>query len=98
MRGIDFDTASPQTPLLGSLVDGTEPLSYSSLHETFTRFVRKAVKHSALDEDQQRAAIKASLHWLRHTHANRFAERGGDLDVLQANLGHSDPRTSARYY
>ena len=97
-RGLDFDTAPPATPLLGSLVEQSQPLTYSSLYETFTRFVKRAVEHSSLGEDQQRAAIKASLHWLRHTHATRFAERGGDLDVLQANLGHSDPRTSARYY
>jgi len=97
-RGIDFDSALPETPLLASLRDPNEALTYSSLYETFTRFVRRAVARSTLDPDQQRAALKASLHWLRHTHATRFAERGGDLDVLQANLGHSDPRTSARYY
>lgn len=56
------------------------------------------MKQSSLSEEERRGALKASLHWLRHTHATRFAERGGDLDVLQANLGHSDPRTSARYY
>ncbi len=97
-RGLDFDSAPPETPLLASLRDPTGALTYSSLYETFTRFVRRAVARSSLDADQQRAAVKASLHWLRHTHATRFAERGGDLDVLQANLGHSDPRTSARYY
>ena len=97
-RRIDFDTEPLETPLLGSLRDTTQPLSYSSLYETFTRFVKRAVKRSSLDLEQQRAAMKASLQWLRHTHATRFAERGGGLDVLQANLGHSDPRTSARYY
>ena len=95
-REIDFDSAPPETPLLGSLRDSTQPLTYSSLYETFTRFVRRAVEQCSLEPDQQRAALKASLHWLRHTHATRFAERGGDLDVLQANLGHSDLRTSAR--
>ena len=38
------------------------------------------------------------MHWLRHTHGTRFAERGGEIDVLQANLGHADPRTSATYF
>lgn len=68
------------------------------LYGTFTWFVKRAVKMSELSDEDKRAALKASLHWLRHTHATRFAERGGDLDVLQANLGHSDPRTSARYF
>ena len=73
-------------------------IGYDALYETFTRFVRKALKRSGLEEGDRKAAAKASLHWLRHTHATRFAERGGDLDVLQANLGHSDPRTSAGYF
>ena len=60
--------------------------------------MRRALERGSLDAEQQRAAVKASLRWLRHTHATRFVERGGDLDVLQANLGHSYPRTSARYY
>ena len=81
-RGIDFDSAPPETPLLGSLRDSTQPLTYSSLYETFTRFVRRAVARCSLEPDQQRAAMKASLHWVRHTHATPFAERGGDLDVL----------------
>ena len=77
-RGIDFDNAPPETPLLGSLRDSTQLLTYSSLYETFTRFVKRAVERSSLEPDRQRAAMKASLHWLRHTHATRFAERGGD--------------------
>ena len=97
LRGLDFDTTDEKTPLLASLVDG-KALTYDSLYESFTWFVKRAVKGSALNAEEQRAALKASPHWLRHTHATRFAERGGDLDVLQANLGHSDPRTSARYY
>jgi len=35
---------------------------------------------------------------LRHTHATRAAEGEVSLDVLQENLGQSDPRTTARYY
>ena len=98
LRGIEFDTAPESTPLLASLLDPTKPMGYDALYGTFTWFVKRAVKRSELSDEDKRAALKASLHWLRHTHATRFAERGGDLDVLQANLGHSDPRTSARYF
>ncbi len=97
-RGMDFDTAVPETPLLGALEEPTRPISYASLYETFARFVRRALAASDLDEAAKRQAQRASLHWLRHTHATRFAERGGDLDVLQANLGHADPRTAAVYF
>ena len=97
LRGLDFDTADEKTPLQASLVDG-QALTYDSLYESFKWFVKRALKRSSLTAEEQRIALKAAPHWLRHTHATRFAERGGDLDVLQANLGHSDPRTSARYY
>ena len=97
-RGGDFDTDSPETPLLAALEEPTRAISYASLYETFTRFVRRALAASELDEAATRQARRASLHWLRHTHATRFAERGGDLDVLQANLGHADPQTAAVYF
>ena len=98
LRGVAFDDAPPDMPLLGSLLDPMKGIGYDALYETFTRFVRRALKRCGLEEGDRKAAVKASLHWLRHTHATRFAERGGDLDVLQANLGHSDPRTSAGYF
>ena len=97
-RGMDFATAEPDTPLLAALEESTRPITYASLYETFTRFVKRALAASELDAAAKRQAQKASLHWLRHTHATRFAERGGDLDVLQANLGHADPRTAAVYF
>ena len=59
-------------------------------------FVRKATQSLPLDQRQR--AEQASMHWLRHTHATRAAEREVPPDVLQENLGQSDPRTTARYY
>lgn len=95
-RGLTFATAPPSTPLLGSLADPFRPISYSALYQTFTRFVRQATQSLPLDERQR--AEQASMHWLRHTHATRAAEREVPPDVLQENLGQSDPRTTARYY
>jgi integrase len=57
-----------------------------------------AIGESALPLDEKRQAIRASMHWLRHTHATRAAERAVPADVLQENLGQADPRTTARYY
>ena len=95
-RGLAVDTAPPATPLLASLEHAELPITYSALHQTFTRFVRKAVK--ALPAAERGRAEIASAHWLRHTHATRAAEREVPPDVLQENLGQSDPRTTARYY
>ena len=40
----------------------------------------------------------ATLHWLRHTHAVRFVEGGGSIDILQENMGHAASKTTAGYY
>jgi integrase len=95
-RGFELEAAPPEMPLLGALDDAMAPITYASFHETFTRFVRRAVQPLPLDERRQ--AERASAHWLRHTHATRAAEKLVPPDVLQANLGQSDPRTTARYY
>lgn len=93
-RGLDFDTCPPGTPLLAHTLK-CEPIGYASLNETFTRFVRRAAKRVAGDD--ARTMKLASAHWLRHTFATRATERGMPLDVLQSNLGQSDPRTAAGY-
>jgi hypothetical protein len=84
--------------LIGSLFDPLEPIRYQALHETFTRFVRRALAASHLSLDERRHAARASVHWLRHTHATRAAEREVPADILQENLGQKDPRTTARYF
>ena len=94
-RGLEFEEAAPETPLLASLVDPREGVSYSSLAVTFRRFVRRAVAASSLSATERLQATRASAHWLRHTHATRAAEAGVPLDVLQENLGQADPRTTA---
>jgi integrase len=94
-RGLAVYTP-PATPLLASLAHADLPITYGALHQTFTRFVRKAVR--ALPAAERGRAEIASAHWLRHTHATRAAERAVPPDVPHENLGQSDPRTTARYY
>lgn len=95
-RGIALEGAAPATPLVASLTDPAQPIGYSALHQTFTRFVKRAMRQ--LPEAERRHAENASAHWLRHTHATRAAERNVPPDILQESLGQTDPRTTARYY
>lgn len=94
-RGLSFDSADDELPLLASLDGSPGFVPYPTLADSFKRFVASAL--SGVIEDGAWLA-GASLHWLRHTHATRAAEARVPLDVLQANLGHADPRTTAGYY
>jgi site-specific recombinase XerD len=95
-RGVAFETAAGEVPLLGSTVKPLQGVTYASLYETFTRFVKRATL--TLPLEARRQAERGSTHWLRHTHATRAVERGMPADILQENLGQGDPRTTARYF
>ena len=101
-RGLTLESAEPGTPLLSALQGKTGHanvlVSYRALHGTFTRFVQRVCKTLVPGSARRERMERATAHWLRHTHATRFAEKEGPADVLQENLGHSDPRTTARYY
>lgn len=47
----------------------------------------------------RRAGIKGNVspHWMRHANATHSIERGASLAMVQANLGHEDINTTAKY-
>ncbi len=97
-RGLDFDAAEGDMPLLAALGRPGQAVAYTTLSQALRRLLRRAVEASELDPREREQMRDASLHWLRHTHATRAAEREVPHDVLQANLGHADPRTTAGYF
>ncbi|NML15991.1 tyrosine-type recombinase/integrase [Azohydromonas caseinilytica] len=98
VRGLPpLERAPEDAPLVASVTDAAAPIGYQALYETVRSWLRRALRWAPLTEPQRRGAQKSSVHWLRHTCGTRALERGAPLEVVQAQLGHADPRTTMRY-
>jgi len=69
-----------------SVVHNSGPVTRSSLQSAFYRALKKAGIHK-----------RAHVHTLRHSYATHLMEAGVHLRLIQDNLGHGSPKTTAIY-
>lgn len=60
-------------------------------------FAKCADQLQAVDAAGAERLRQASVHWLRHTHGSHMIAAGGDVKVLQQNLGHASLGTTTIY-
>ena len=59
--------------------------------------VRQAVNHILREAGKRAKLGRVWPHMLRHSTGYALANKGHDFRLLQAYLGHKDPRHTARY-
>ena len=69
-----------------SMSSATQPMDESGVQRAF----KAALQESGVQKN-------ASVHTLRHSYATHLLEAGVNLRLIQAYLGHSSPKTTARY-
>lgn len=98
-RGLPrIEDCPSETPLLAADGQPTGCPTYSAVHQSFSAFVRRAIRRSDMPATERAKAQRATQHWLRHTFATRFAEAGGAKDVLKEEMGHASEATTEAYY
>ena len=98
-RGLEsIEHAPSAAPLLASLADPMEPVSYQTLYKTTRTWLARAVTSSALSEVEKSRLQGASAHWLRHTFGTTSVALGTPYDVVQQQLGHARIDTTMSIY
>lgn len=98
-RGLESIEHAPYSaPLLASLADPMEPVSYQTLYKTTRTWLARAVANSALSEAEKSRLQGASAHWLRHTFGTTSVALGTPYDVVQQQLGHARIDTTMSIY
>jgi site-specific recombinase XerD len=89
----------PSTPLLGCLgADNSGGISSTRLWSVMKRFfavVAEVVRPS--NPGLAEKLLRASPHWMRHTHATHALERGVELTAVRDNLRHASVTTTSLY-
>lgn len=88
----------PTTSLIGSLDDADAGIKPLRLWEVMRRFFRLAAQiiendHPVLAEK----LLRASPHWMRHTHATHAIAKGVELSAVRDNLRHASISTTSIY-
>lgn len=97
-RGLSpsFPESFNTEPLVSSLSDPYRPITVDGLYKEI-KWVLRFASNMAPSPSIAEELRKASTHWFRHTHATTLLRSGAPLNLVQKQLRHSDPKTTALY-
>ncbi|WP_454905972.1 phage integrase family protein [Variovorax gossypii] len=88
---------APATPLLTGL-DSAQGISSARLWSVMRRFFRDVARIVAPDSPAlSERLLRASPHWMRHTHATHALAHGAELTTVRDNLRHASVSTTSTY-
>ena len=89
---------NPATPLIGSLDGSDAGITATRLWEVMRRFFVLAAEIIAADHPAAaEKLLRATPHWMRHTHATHALARGAELTAVRDNLRHASISTTSIY-
>ncbi len=88
----------PDYPLIPSLHNASLAVTPLAIHKTLKAFFTRLGKDTLnADPATAQQLLKASAHWLRHTHGSVAVEQGVPLIMIRDNLGHASIATTSHY-
>jgi integrase len=97
LRPVGF--ASAETAIIGKLRgESREAISASALYQALKAFFKEAADEMVeTNPIHSERLLKASTHWLRHTHGSHAVANGVPLAIIRDNLGHANIATTSIY-
>ena len=88
----------PDYPLIPSLHDSGLAVTPLAVHKILKAFFTQLSQQIFAENPESASHIlKASAHWLRHTHGSIAVDQGIPLTMIRDNLGHASIATTSHY-
>jgi integrase len=87
-----------ETPLIPDLHDNQKAVTPLAVHKVLKGFFAALAARCETDDPEAATQLlKASAHWLRHTHGSVAVAQNIPLVMVRDNLGHASIATTSQY-
>lgn len=98
LTGRELRQQPAETPLIADLHDSRKTVTPLAIHKVLKGFFTALAAHCETDDPEAASQLlKASAHWLRHTHGSVAVAQNIPLVMIRDNLGHASIATTSQY-